>query len=75
MDYANDRQQGIEAAKSLGASCTAAAIRQGGFNDIFTAAKAEIGMDKLVAQILQGLPAWSHMALLNIPIWAAMPQP
>ena len=67
MDYANDRQQGIEAAKSLGASRTAAAIRQGGFNDIFTAAKAELGMDKLVAQILQGPPVWSHMALLNIP--------
>lgn len=67
MDYENDRQQGIEMAKSLGATRTAAAIRQGGFRDIFNAATAEIGMDKLVAQILQGPPVWSHMALLNVP--------
>lgn len=67
MDYENDRKQGIEFAKSLGATRTAAAIRQGGFRDIFDAAVAEIGMDKLVAQIVQGPPVWSHMALLNIP--------
>jgi hypothetical protein len=67
MDYENDRKQGIEIAKSLGATRTAAAIRQGGFRDIFTAAAAELGMDKLVAQIVQGPPVWSHMALLNIP--------
>lgn len=67
MDYANDRAIGIEAAKKLGASRTAAAIRQGGFQDIFSAAKAEIGIDKLMAEIVKGPPVWSHMALLNIP--------
>ncbi len=71
MDYEIDRKQGIELAKSLGATRTAAAIRQGGFRDIFDAALAELGMDKLIAHIVQGPPVWSHMALLNI---AAMPQ-
>jgi hypothetical protein len=74
--YDRDRVAGIQLAKSLAASKTAAVIedKAKNFKDIFDTAVAELGVDKLGAALLQAPPAWAHAALLSVPDWGANQQ-
>jgi len=67
--YDRDRVTGIQIAKRLGATKTAAVIEDQtkNFKDIFDVALTEVGLDRLVAELTQASPAWAHAALLSIP--------
>ncbi len=71
--YDRDRIAGIQLAKQLGANKTAAVIedKTKNFKDIFDAAVAEIGVDKVAAGLMQASPVWAHAALLSVPDWGA----
>src|SRR5918911_2108382 len=69
MDIDKDRRLGIDMAKALGATKTLAAIesKDACFAEILKVGVAELGLDAVVSQILQGPPEWAHRAYLNIP--------
>lgn len=66
--YAEDRKIGVDLAKKAGATQTAGLIEQShvGFPEIFASAEKEIGRAALVKAILNGPPAWSAIAALQM---------
>ena len=67
--YDRDRVTAMQIAKRLGATKTAAVIGDPtkNFKDIFAVAVPEIGVDRLVAELIQAPPSWAHAALLYVP--------
>jgi hypothetical protein len=69
MNFDEQRKLALKLASKYEAPETLALVKDANscYSDIFKTAVAEIGMDSVVSEVLQGPASWAHMAYLNIP--------